>query len=83
VGAHWRGKQGGLVKDDMSGDQLTFGGEIEALIPLVIKRVSKEDTSIGARGELMGSSGRGWNGKQSEDPKVCVGGSGIKEGKVR
>jgi hypothetical protein len=58
VGAHWRGKQGGLVKDDMSGDQLTFGGEIEALIPLVIKRVSKEDTSIGARGELMGSSGR-------------------------
>jgi hypothetical protein len=43
----------------MSRDQQAIGGEIEASVPLVLRGVAKEDTPTGARGELMGTSGRG------------------------
>jgi hypothetical protein len=49
----------------------------------MLRGVAKEDTSTGAKGELMGSSGReiGIVGAP-KDPKVGVGGSGAEEGKV-
>jgi hypothetical protein len=34
-------------------------GEIETPVPLMLRGAPKEDTSTGARGELMGSDGRG------------------------
>jgi hypothetical protein len=51
-------------------------------MPLLI-RVVKKDTLIGVRGELMGNNGRevGIAG-EPEDSKLCVRGSGAKEGKV-
>jgi hypothetical protein len=39
-------------------DQQAVRGEIETPVPLVIRGVPKKDTPTGARGELMGSSGR-------------------------
>jgi hypothetical protein len=67
----------------VSRDQHTVEGEIEASVPLMLRGVAKEDTSTGAKGELMGSSGReiGIVGAP-KDPKVGVGGSGAEEGKV-
>jgi hypothetical protein len=51
-------------------------------MPLLI-RVVEEDTLIGVRGELMGNSGREVRiAGRPKDSKVCVRGSGAKEGKV-
>ena len=42
----------------MTRDEDSVGGEVKTPISLMIGRVTEEDTTSGARGELMGS-GRG------------------------
>jgi hypothetical protein len=45
-----------LNKDGMTGDQGTMSGEVMTSIPFVIRGVTKEDTTGGAGGKLMGNS---------------------------
>jgi hypothetical protein len=67
----------------MPGDQHAVHAEIETPLPLVLRGVPKKDTLTRARGELMGSSGRGvWVAGAPEDPQVGVGGSGTKKSEV-
>jgi hypothetical protein len=64
----------------MPGDQQAVHAEIETPLPLVLRGVPKKDTLTRARGELMGSSGRGvWVAGAPEDPQVGVGGSGTEK----
>jgi hypothetical protein len=65
-------------------DEDSVGGEVKTPIPLMIGRVAEEDTTSGARGELMRSS-RSEIGiaRASEDTKMVVGGMDAEESEVR
>jgi hypothetical protein len=65
------------------GDQHAVHAEIETPVPLVLRGVPKNDTPTGARGELMGSSGRGIRvAGAPEDLQVGIGGSGTEKSEV-
>ena len=68
----------------MKRDEDSVGGEVKTPIPLMIGRVAEEDTTSGARGELMRSS-RSEIGiaRASEDTKMVVGGMDAEESEVR
>ena len=62
-----------LVKDDVSGDQDAARGEIKALVPLMVRGVTKEHTASQAGRKLVRSSDGGVKvTRTSEDPKVVV-----------
>lgn len=66
--------QGGFIKNNMSGDDESVGGEVETAIPLVIGGISKEDAKSGARRELVRHGGRKVRITfASEDVKVIIG----------
>jgi hypothetical protein len=75
-----RGSGGGgkrevrLVENNVTRDEDSVGGEVKTPIPVMIGRVAEEDTTSGARGELMRSS-RSEIGIASapEDTKMVVG----------
>jgi hypothetical protein len=45
-----------FVENDMTGDDDAMGGEAKTAIPLVVRRVAKEEATSGAWRQLMGSS---------------------------
>jgi hypothetical protein len=64
-------------------DQQAVRSEIETPVPLVLSGVPKKDRPIGARGELMGSSGTGVQvAGAPQDSQVGVGGSGAEKSEV-
>jgi hypothetical protein len=59
------------------------GGEVQTLIPLVVRGVAKEETAGGARRKLMrGSSGSVTVAGTTEHAKVVGGGCGAVQGEV-
>jgi hypothetical protein len=73
-----------LVENNVTRDEDSVRGEVKTPIPLMIGRVAEEDTTSGARGELMRSS-RSEIGVASapEDTKMVVGGMDAEESEVR
>ena len=72
-----------LIKDDVSRDENSISGEIQAPITFVIGGIAEEHTKGGARRELVGSSSREVRvADASEDPKVIVGRGFPEEGEV-
>lgn len=72
-----------LIKDDVSGDENSISGEIQAPISFVIGGIAEEHTKGGARRELVGSSSREVRvAGASEDPKMIVGRGFPEEGEV-
>ena len=70
-----------LIKDNMTRDDDMLGEKIEALLPLVIRGVSKEKTARRARCKFVRHDGRGVGiAGTPEDSKVLMGGGGAKEG---
>jgi hypothetical protein len=64
-------------------DEDSVGGEVKTPIPLMVGGVSEEDTSSGARGELMRSSGSEVGvASAPEDTKMVVGGMDAEESEV-
>jgi hypothetical protein len=62
-----------------------MSGKINTMVPLVIRRITEENTSRGAEGNLMSSDGREVGiACTTKDVEMGVGwnGSGAKEGKV-
>ena len=68
----------------MTRDEDSVGGEVKTPIPLMIGRVAEEDTTSGARGELMRSSGSEIGvASAPEDTKMVVRGMDAEESEVR
>jgi hypothetical protein len=68
----------------MSGDEDLARGEVEATVPLVVMRVTKEHTTCGAGCQLVRSSGTDVRVTgTAEDTKVIVAGRCTKESMVR
>jgi hypothetical protein len=64
-------------------DDDTVGGEVQTLIPLVVRGVAKEEAAGGARRKLMrGSSGSVRVAGTAEHAKVVVGGGCVVQGEV-
>jgi hypothetical protein len=64
-----------FVEDDMTRDDDAMEGEIKTVIPLVVRRVAKEEAASGAGRQLVRGSGRGVGiAGTAEHPKVAVGG---------
>jgi hypothetical protein len=64
-----------FVEDDMTRDDDAIGGEVKTEIPLVVKRVAKEEAADGAWRQLMrSSSGSVGIAGTAEHTKVVVGG---------
>jgi hypothetical protein len=65
-------------------DEDSVGGEVKTPISLMIGRVTEEDTTSGARGELMRSSGSEIGiASTPEDTKMVVRGMDAEESEVR
>jgi hypothetical protein len=65
-------------------DKNSVSGEVEASVPLVIRGIPKEDTTVGTGRKLMRGSGREIRvAGTHEDTKVIVGGRGANKSKVR
>jgi hypothetical protein len=72
-----------LVEDDVTRDDDAVGGEVQTLIPLVVRGVAKEEAAGGARRKLMrGSSGSVRVAGTAEHAKVGVGGGCAVQGEV-
>jgi hypothetical protein len=72
-----------LVEDDVTGDENSVGGEVQTLIPLVIRGVPKEDATGGSGRKLVRGSGRKIRiASTCERVEVIVGGRGVEESKV-
>jgi hypothetical protein len=72
-----------LVEDDVMRDDDAVGGEVQTLIPLVVRGVAKEEAAGGARRKLMrGSSGSVRVAGTAEHAKVVVGGGCVVQGEV-
>jgi hypothetical protein len=62
----------------MSGDEDATRGEVKAPVPLVVRRVTKENAPCRARRQLVRSSGRNVRVTgTTEDTKVIVAGRGV------
>jgi hypothetical protein len=65
-------------------DEDSVGGKVKTPISLMIGRVTEEDTTSGARGELMRSSGSEIGiASAPEDTKMVVRGMDAEESEVR
>jgi hypothetical protein len=82
----WGGASKGkhiFVENDVTGDDDAMGGEIKTMIPLVVRRVAKEEAASGAWRQLMGSrSGSVRVAGTSEHAEVVVGGDCAVQGEV-
>jgi hypothetical protein len=82
----WGGASKGkhiFVENDVTGDDDAMGGEVMTAIPLVDRRVAKEEATSGAWRQLMGSSsGSVRVAGTSEHAKVVVGGGCVVQGEV-
>jgi hypothetical protein len=82
-GRRYREEKVGLVINNVTRDENFVGGEVQTLVPLVIRRVPKEDTTSGSGCKLV--RGSGIKIRVASAPKhvrVIVGGRGDKESKV-
>ena len=74
----WGGASKGkhiFIEDDVMGDDDAMRGEVKIAMPLVVRRVPKEEAASGAGRQLIRSS----NGSvgiagTTKDPKVSIGG---------
>jgi hypothetical protein len=72
-----------FVENDMMGDDDALRGEVKTTIPLVVKRVAKEEAASGAWRQLMGSSsGSVRVAGTSEHSEVVVGRGCAVQGEV-
>jgi hypothetical protein len=72
-----------FIKDDMARDEDAVGEEVKAAVPLMVRGVTEEKTMCGARGELVGSGGRGVGiVGTAKDTKVIIEGGYTIQGKV-
>jgi hypothetical protein len=82
----WGGASKGIhifVEDDMTRDDDAMGGEVKIAVPLVVRRVAKEEAASGAWRQLMkGSSGGVGIAGTAEHTKVVVGGGCAVKGEV-
>jgi hypothetical protein len=73
----WGGASKGkhiFVVDDIARDDDAMGGEVKTVIPLVVRRVAKEEAASGAWRQLMRSSGGSVGiAGTAEHTKVVVG----------
>jgi hypothetical protein len=73
-----------LIENDVTRDEDSVGGKVKTPISLMIGRVTEEDTTSGARGELMRSSGSEIGiASAPEDTKMVVRGMDAEESEVR
>ena len=77
-------REGGLIENDMTGDNDTTRRKVIAPIPLMIRRIPKEDATSRTRCELVRCGGRevGIAGTP-KNSKVIIGGRSAKESKGR
>jgi hypothetical protein len=82
----WGGASKGkhiFVKNDMMRDDDAMGGEVKTTIPLVVRRVAKDEGTIGAWRQLMrGSSGSVGIVGTAKHTKVVIGGGCVVQGEV-
>jgi hypothetical protein len=73
----WGGSSKGkhiFVEDDMTRDDDAVGGKVQTPVPLVVRRVAKEQTAGGARRKLMRSGSRSVRvAGTAEHAKVVIG----------
>jgi hypothetical protein len=73
-----------LVKNDVTRDEDSMGGEVKTPIPLMVGGVSKEDIASGARGQLMRGSGCEIGvASAPKDTKMVIRGMDAEESEVR
>jgi hypothetical protein len=82
----WGGASKGkhiFVKNDMTRDDDAMRGEVKTTIPLVVRRVAKDEATIGAWRQLMrGNSGSVGIVGTAKHAKVVVGGGHAIQGEV-
>jgi hypothetical protein len=82
----WGGASKGkhiFIENDVMGDDDAMGGEVKTTIPLVVRRVAKEEAASGAWRQLMGSSsGSVRVAGTSKHAEMVVGGGCAIQGEV-
>jgi hypothetical protein len=82
----WGGANKGkhiFVENDVTKDDDAMGGEVKTTIPLLVRRVAKEEATSGAWRQLMrSSSGSVGVAGKAEHAEVVVGGCCVVQGEV-
>jgi hypothetical protein len=82
----WGGASKGkhiFIENDMMRDDDLMGGEVKTAIPLVVRRVAKEEAARGVWRQLMGSSSRSvMVAGTCEHAEVVIGGGCVVQGEV-